>query len=371
MAELEIAKLIAVSGPGGKAPACFVLEIAGRRIMFDLGEGPQPGIFPDLSGAGRVDAIVLSHAHIDHVGGLHLAGEVGAPPVYATELTFSAVSREVVPEERRHILPLKGDCLIAGLPALTGRCGHAPGGVWIHIPLGGGVTYTGDWSVESNLLPYDQPPQGDMLVTDASYGDRDQALADQFEQIAEAAKGGAILSVPALGRGPEMAIAFLKKGTVARLGPQLAEEIRYLLTTHQIIHDDAHPVLREILAKQPPEDTPYRSDEIVITTDANAENGHSRELLHLLGDEARFIFTGHVPENTPAQSLLAKGKARWLPWNVHPRRRDVIEQARLTQARFVLPAFVDYGKAVGLLDELGRRARLGHEISLYESRTDV
>ena len=361
-----MAKLTCVSGVGDKSPACFILEGAGKRIMFDLGEGPEPGVFPDLSKVAPCDAIVLSHAHIDHIGALHLNDQVGSPPVYATELTFSAIPISIIPPERRKILPLYGSCMIAGIKAQTGRCGHAPGGIWVYLTIGKGFIYSGDWSAESKLLPYDRPPQAHMIVTDASYGDRNQSLSVQFEAIAEAAKNGAILSVPEMGRGPEIAIAFWNKKIPVRLGPDLCQEIRTLLSIEHLISDEAREILRRILQKQPEIDAPYREDEIIITTDANAESGHSAELLQELGDQAKFIFTGHVPDNTPAQQLLAENKARWLPWNVHPRYQDVLDQVKVTKAETVVPAFVNFKNAQKLLFALGDVASTDYEIELSE-----
>ncbi|WP_444666639.1 MBL fold metallo-hydrolase [Cereibacter changlensis] len=72
-------RLLALSGFDGKGPACFVLEIEGRRLMLDLGKGPDAGRLPDLSGAGRIDALILSHGHADHTGALPLRDRLGLP----------------------------------------------------------------------------------------------------------------------------------------------------------------------------------------------------------------------------------------------------------------------------------------------------
>ena len=47
----KTATLRLISGVGAKGPACFVLEIGGKRIMLDLGEGPPNGLLPDVGGA--------------------------------------------------------------------------------------------------------------------------------------------------------------------------------------------------------------------------------------------------------------------------------------------------------------------------------
>src|SRR5580658_2331607 len=80
-----------ISGVGAKGPDCFLLETRGKRLMLDLGEGPPPGLFPNVENIGTIDALVLSHGHKDHIGGMALLPKLGNPPVYATDI----VAREI------------------------------------------------------------------------------------------------------------------------------------------------------------------------------------------------------------------------------------------------------------------------------------
>ena len=89
----ETTLLRLISGVGAKGPACFLLEAGGKRLMLDLGEGPPPGLYPKVDDIGPIDALVLSHGHRDHVGGLSLRPELGNPPVYATEIVLRALPK--------------------------------------------------------------------------------------------------------------------------------------------------------------------------------------------------------------------------------------------------------------------------------------
>ena len=98
------ATLTAISGGSGKTPACFLVETGRVRLLLDIGLGPQPGLLPDVTGVGKVDALLLSHGHRDHIGGLHLRRQLGDPPVFAP----AYIMRFLPPDVCAQPLPLGG-----------------------------------------------------------------------------------------------------------------------------------------------------------------------------------------------------------------------------------------------------------------------
>jgi ribonuclease BN (tRNA processing enzyme) len=57
-------------GSGGRSNTCFWLETAKRTIVVDFGASSLPALKARKLDANRIDAIVLSHLHGDHFGGL-------------------------------------------------------------------------------------------------------------------------------------------------------------------------------------------------------------------------------------------------------------------------------------------------------------
>ncbi len=329
-----------ISGVGKKGPACFVLEAQGKRLVLDLGEGPPPGLLPDAAVAAPADALILSHGHKDHVGGLSLLGQLGNPPIYATEI----VARSLPGEIRTATLPIRGTTEVLGIPLETGRNGHAPGGVWLHFGVGDGFLYTGDYSTESALYAYDPPtrPAATALI-DCSYGDYDRALTACWSELAtHLGKGPLLLPVPANGRGPEIALELMRHGfrdifvddamqkALRQLGHEAGISLREGLAAE----------LRRLVEITRPIDG---ARGVMLAASADGTSGASSHLLPEFehSPDVAILFTGYINPNTPAERLAQNGRAQRMRWNVHPRLCDTQALARTVGARTIVPAFCD------------------------------
>jgi ribonuclease J len=104
--QLAPVRLTFLGGLGEIGRNCACLEVEGRLIVIDVGlmfpEPDMPGVdlvLPDLTflreNADRVDGIVLTHGHEDHVGGLaYLLRDLSAP-IYGAALTVGLAASRV------------------------------------------------------------------------------------------------------------------------------------------------------------------------------------------------------------------------------------------------------------------------------------
>ncbi len=340
-----------LSGVGVKGPACFVLEAAGRRIMLDLGEGPPPGLLPNVDGLAPIDALLLSHSHKDHIGGLALLGRLGNPPIYATDIVARALPKgfDMRP------LPIGGTADVLGIAVTTGRNGHAPGGVWLHFAADGGFLYTGDFSAESILYAYDPPAKNaPAALLDCSYALHDRPLAQCWNDLKPLAeRGPLLLPVPANGRGPEIALELMRHGFD---NIYIDDAMRNAL---QLLCDGASVSLRQGVAgdiarlaetAKPIE----RASGIMLAASADGTSGATARLLQDWehAAEPAIVFTGHVPLDTPAQRLIKNGRAQFVRWNVHPRISDIVALAQAVKPKTIIPAFCDRSNLTGLAQAL-------------------
>ncbi len=90
-------RLHLLGGASEVGASCVVVEAAGRRVLVDAGIRPgAPDPLPDLArlqDLGGIDAVIVSHAHADHIGALPLvAGAFPSAPIIASPPTAALMS---------------------------------------------------------------------------------------------------------------------------------------------------------------------------------------------------------------------------------------------------------------------------------------
>ena len=288
-------RLTALSGFGVKGPACFLFELDGRRLVLDLGEGPDDRARPDLRGLAPVDAILVSHGHADHAGALDLAPLLGNPPIFCTP-----AARATAPS-----LAHAGD--IASVHAVeTGPAGHAPGAVWMRIGGADGLLYTGD-TCAGDVYACAPPPAAAALVFDASYGAADEAREAQVADVlAIAGEGPLLLPAPPWGRGADLAAMCHEAGHRVALCRAQAAAIRAMLTMPDALGPGAAARLDDLMSAARPAET---VDGVTVAAGANAGSGAAARLApDFLAGGATVLFTGHLSSGAPSVGWVAAGR---------------------------------------------------------------
>ena len=230
--------------------SCVLVEAGGRRVLVDAGVrmgAAQRDRLPDLARAtelGGLDAVVLTHAHLDHSGALPLVhGAFPAAPVWMTGPTLGLL--HILLLDAIRVMESKseqeGEIPLYPLPAVEALLGASHAAPMLEpVPLCGGevratffpaghvlgaaavgletaegnVLVTGDISITDQLtVPGMARPRfsADVVVCESTYGGRlhasrraeEERLA---EKVLDVARDGGKVLVPAfaLGRAQEV-----------------------------------------------------------------------------------------------------------------------------------------------------------------------
>jgi len=231
--------------------SCLLVETAESKVLLDCGIHPGTrytwDAFPRLDWAdvspGEIDAVIISHSHLDHMGFLPAVYKYGYDgPVYCTEPTLPLMTllqndfvkvaqieggrliydQKDIRDEISHAIPLPYGTVTDVSPDIKlvfNNAGHILGSATIHLHIGEGahnIVYTGDYKYGRTQL-FDSAtwsyPRVETLITESTYGAKEDIMPVREEvemtfvnAINSTLRGGGkvLIPIPAVGRAQEI-----------------------------------------------------------------------------------------------------------------------------------------------------------------------
>jgi KH/beta-lactamase-domain protein len=244
------ASILTLGGFAEVGRSCMLLETRESKIILDCGLNMSAkdslAAIPrfDIAGVSMedIDAVVLSHAHLDHTGFLPALFKYGyRGPVYCTEptlLLMSILQRDYLVHSGKNALYSEQDIDSAMAHTITlmhgivtdispdvklvlSNSGHIIGSTSIHLHIGNGehnLVYTGDIKFGKTLTLENANwnfPRVETMIIESTYGGkedimcpREQAENDLATTVEStvAAGGHVLLPVPAVGISQDLII---------------------------------------------------------------------------------------------------------------------------------------------------------------------
>jgi len=369
--------------------SCMLLSTPESRIIIDCGvnvgsdDSATPYLYvPEVYPLNQIDAVVLTHAHLDHAGLVPMLYKYGYEgPIYCTPPTrdlavllqldyIEIAGREgkrlpydssMVREALKHTITLNyGDVTdIAPDTKLTmHNAGHILGSSIAHFHIGDGlynVAFTGDQKFERTRL-FDPAvcnfPRLETLVTEATYGgtnsiqpSRKEAEVALMNVVKETINNGGKVIIPAfsVGRSQEVMVVLeeaIRKKVIDEVPVCLDGMIYEATAIHTtypeylnndlrdlIFHKGINPFLAQCFVKV---ETPKQRTEIIegppcviLATSGMLNGGPVLEYLKRLGPDEKntLVIVGYQAEGTLGRRIQKGWKE--LPLSVEGKTQTV------------------------------------------------
>jgi KH/beta-lactamase-domain protein len=259
----EEVMLFCLGGVKQVGRSCFIVVTPESKVMLDCGINPGESLglnaYPRLDwfsfDLGELDAVIISHSHIDHQGFLPTLFKYGYNgPIYCTEpslplmtllqmdsVKIAKSNGSYLPYEIRDINEVIKHCITLPYgkptdisPDITitlNNAGHIMGSATVHLNISGAhnILYSGDYKyAKTQLLDSASSiyPRVETLITESTYGNSRDIMPDQsvvYRTFTDSinrtlTEGGKVLiPLPAVGRAQEIMLVIDKEMREGRL----------------------------------------------------------------------------------------------------------------------------------------------------------
>jgi len=327
--------------------AAIAVKSEKNQLLLDYGVmlGNEPG-FPMHIPPKEVDAIILTHSHLDHSGGIPLFHIQEKKPVYGTQLTFDLakplisdfirLSAYYLPFEylelqtmlRRSIhLDFRKEQTIGDMKFQLLNSGHLPGGAQVLVEADGKrIVYTGDYnSKETQLLSGADRDYGnlDAIIIESTYAneahpDRKELEKEFMENVNGIVENGGTALIPAFSVGRSQEIACVLAANhfeypVAMDG--MAREANRIMMNHSSYMRDPELFMKALHSAAWVEGykdrrTIAKKSGAIISPAGMLKGGPAAFYIQKVGKKSKngIFLVGYQIPGTPGRELLDEGK---------------------------------------------------------------
>jgi putative mRNA 3-end processing factor len=320
----------------------MLLHHGSRTMLFDYGFLPHdPPAYP--MEAPPVDAVLLSHAHLDHSGMIPWLTRRYDVPVLATPPTLDVadllhldsikvaeaegfappyVRADVEAARRRYEVAEFGETVETGNVEVTlHRAGHIPGATMFEVNDHETLLFTGDvHTLTTDLVRGAEPVACDTLVIESTYAGRrhPDRLATQhafLRKVEEVVNRGGLALVPsfAVGRTQEVLLTLARarhevwlNGMGRTVNSIYMGNPRYVRSGKRL----RQAVNRARIIRSMRGDAAALRGEVIVTTSGMLDGGPVLKYLDAIREDPKsaVLLTGYQVEGTNGRRLLEEGR---------------------------------------------------------------